>query len=244
MKKNGIGLLFVLALILTPFVFSSGASLTVDVQNSVFSPTAKTKEGIIFLPKLTGAKAINVWLLSIMNSDGEVVKRFNSSNALPEQILWDGLSGSLDELPDGKYSYQLFVDLGKEKLFVNGSSITLDTVPPFLSVRPATDIYFLGPDGNLNDDINIYLTCSDDEGIDYSKCSITIFNRKKIPIKTISFSNSIPEYVAWNGDDDIYGVTVPPGNYVIVFSVFDSAGNRARMAAMVSIVKKPVSVKE
>ena len=234
MKKILIATLF---LTIIPFTVAFGATLMVDVENDIFSPIAKTKEGVVFLPKLKNAKSINMWLLSIMDSDGEVVKRFNSANALPEKIVWDGLSGSLDELPDGKYSYQLFVESGKDKLFVNGSSITIDTVPPFLSVRAANELYFIERDGSLNENINIYLTCSDDEGIDYSKCSISVLNRKKMVIKTIKFSGEIPEYVSWNGDDDIYDVTVPAGNYTIIFTVYDAAGNEAKMETSVSIVK-------
>lgn len=222
-------------------------SLTVIIENPLFSPVAKVKEGVIFSPKTEGINKVKRWLLTITDEKGRKVKETAGSKSLPEKIVWDGTDDDGEIADDGRYNYEFFVRADKSHMFIKNSGIIIDTALPFVSLKPANDVYFVNEEGKFSKNINIYLSDGDETGVDYSNSSLKVISYNGINVKTFKFQNRIPEFISWDGVDEVYSLPLPLGNYRIVFSAADIAGNKSEVSSEISVVhipKIPESEKE
>lgn len=243
MKKQILVLLLICFFI--PFVhgevIQDEPSLTVEVENTLFSPTAKVKEGIVFIPKVENVKRTKLWFLTIQDEKNKKVREFIGKKTMPELVVWDGLDVNGNPARDGTYSYKFFVKADKSNLIVEESNLILDSTQPFVSLKAAYDVYFVKPeDEKVSRNINIYLSEGDENGVDYSKSYIKVLNFNNKEVKTFKFEDKIPEFITWDGMEEIYNMPLPLGNYRILFSVTDKAGNEASVETEISIVPMPV----
>ena len=182
-------------LILLCFFISSGCgfaaaeepSLTITVENPLFSPVAKVKEGVVFYPKTEGVKKIKRWLLTITDDKGNKVKEEAGSKILPEKIVWDGTDNDGEIVNDGRYNYEFFVMAGRRNMIIKNSGIIIDTTLPFVSLKPANDVYFINEEGKISKSINVYLSHGDESGIDYSDSYLEVISYNNITVKTFKF---------------------------------------------------------
>ncbi|MDR1941776.1 MAG: OmpA family protein [Endomicrobium sp.] len=218
------------------------ASLSVAVSNPIFSPYAKQDGGIVFTPKVENAGKIKIWFLSIFNENGAKVREFIGKNSLPDTVVWDGRNEKGEPVNDGAYSYKFFAQLKKNKraLIIEKSGLVIDSILPFVSIKSSDDIYFINEnDGLLSKNINLYLSAGDENAIDFSKSFVRVINYNDREVKTFGFNSKIPEFIVWDGKDDIYNIRLPQGNYKIVFSVSDKAGNSSQIGTEISVVDMP-----
>ena len=213
--------------------------LTVVIENPLFSPVSAAKEGVVFSPKTEGINKIKRWLLTITDDSGKKVKEIAGSKSLPERIVWDGTDNSGKIVDDGRYSYEIFVKADKSHMFINNSGIIVDTTLPFVSLKPANDVYFINEEGKISKNINIYLSYGDETGVDYSNSYVKVVSYNGIDVKNFKFNNRIPEFISWDGVDDVYSLPLPLGNFGIIFSVSDISGNRAEVESEISVVQMP-----
>ncbi|MDR1695176.1 MAG: hypothetical protein LBR69_00875 [Endomicrobium sp.] len=218
-------------------------SLSVETENSLFSVSAKAKEGIMFYPAVKGAAGkIDMWLFIVRNEKGDIVKTLSGKKSIPEKIVWDGSDNLGSAAVDGRYRVELYARAGKSEMRFENPDIVIDTTPPFVSVASADNVYFIDGGGKINKSINLYLSCGDENGIDYAESSVKVFNYKNNEIKSFKFTETIPETIMWNGIDDIYDAFIRPGNYKIVFSVSDKAGNKESVKYEISVIESAQTV--
>jgi len=211
-------------------------SLSVVQENTFFSVLSKTKEGIVFYPHVKGVNKIKSWTFMVRDEDNNLVRIISGKKNIPEKIVWDGVDNFGQPVSDGHYKIEIYINADKGDLKFEDSEIIIDTVPPFVSVKAANDTYYIYS-GKLNKNINLYLSCGDESGIDYSDSFISILNFKNKEINKFRFTEEIPEVIEWDGTDYIYDALVRPGNYKIIFSVFDKAGNKESSIYEISIVE-------
>ncbi|MCL2334952.1 MAG: OmpA family protein [Endomicrobia bacterium] len=242
MKKHLIALLSLFLLcspIYSETIQPQEPSLTVKVENKLFSPVVKSGEGVVFFPKIEGIKKIRFWSLTLANEQNKTVREIKGKGDLPEKIVWDGLSNKGEQVDDGQYSYKFDVQAFRVRLHEEGSQIFINSTPPFVSLK-CGDVYFIDPDTNkLSKDINIYLSCGDELGIDYENSYVRAVNYNDVEVKKFKFKDSIPEFISWDGRDDIYGNTLPAGNYKISFIAANKAGNVAKVDSEISVMPMP-----
>ncbi|MDR2426932.1 MAG: OmpA family protein [Endomicrobium sp.] len=218
-------------------------SLTVSVENTLFSAVAENNGGAVFKAEVRNAKKIKLWFLTIRNSeDNKKVREFIIKKApLPETVLWDGLTSDGMIAPDGQYSYKFFVLADKGSAVVEKSKvITIDSTPPFVSLKCDRDVCFINQeDGKFNRDLVIYLSAGDENGIDFSKSYLEVLSYNDKRVKEFPFNGKIPEFVIWNGIDEVYNMPLPVGNYTVNFVVADQAGNVSRISSEISIATMP-----
>ena len=242
MKKIFAGL--ILSLFIFVVSFAKGNSvlpvLSVSVENSYFSPIAKNKEGIIFISAISEPVKIKFWVLSIFDESFNIVKVYTGKKSIPEKIIWNALDKEGNPVADGKYSYRLFVKTNKGDLIHNAGGLIIDTIAPYVSIKPSNEVYFYDSHTNkLSGKINLYLSFGDETGIDFQNSFVKIFTLRGKEVKSFSFDGNIPELISWDGIDDIYNIILPVGNYKILFSVADVAGNSSSVKTEISVVALP-----
>jgi outer membrane protein OmpA-like peptidoglycan-associated protein len=128
----------------------------------------------------------------------------------------------------------------KKVVTIEKAEITIDATFPFISMKTADDVYFLNDkDGSFSKDMNIYLSAGDENALDFERSSLKVFSFKEKEVKGFKFENKIPELISWDGRDDIYGNYLPNGNYKIVFTVADKAGNTLNVTNEILVIPMP-----
>jgi hypothetical protein len=224
-----------------PAVFSAGnseglPSVSVEIDKNFISPSTSVAP-LSFSIEHKNIKKIKSWELTIYNEDSKKIKSFGGVKILPRKILWNFLDDKNKVVKDGKYKYELFVNDGKNNFSHSYENITIDSVVPVASLKISNNVYLLIKDGKLNKTINIYPSAGDETEIDYSQSFIKVFNFKGIEIKKFNILGGMPNFIIWDGIDDIYDAIVPTGNYKIVISVTDKAGNNFSAESAISIIK-------
>jgi len=214
-------------------------SLNVVLENILFSPLTKTKEGVIFYPAVKGANKIKLWTFTVRDENGDIVKILSGRKKLPEKIVWDGLNNDGFIVADGRYSAEIYVQTDKGDFKFDDPGIIVDNTPPFVSLKAADDVYFIDRNGKMNKNINLYLSCGDENEIDSSGSYIKVINYKDKEVKDFKFEEKIPEIITWDGTDDIYDAFLRPGNYRIIFLVSDRAGNKESVKYEISVIEYP-----
>jgi outer membrane protein OmpA-like peptidoglycan-associated protein len=214
-------------------------SASLSIQNAVFSPYSKTAAGVIFFPKIQNADKIKVWALTIKNERGEKVKEFMGRGAVPQKIVWDAFDEEGDLVNDGQYSYRFFIRFKKNTAIIEKTGITIDSTFPFLSLKSADDVYFFNDDGSFSKNVNLYLSAGDENAVDFENSSVRVLSFKDKEVKVFKFDAKIPEFISWDGRDDVYGNFLPKGNYKIIFTVADKAGNALNVLNEISVFPMP-----
>lgn len=240
MKKN-ILIVFLALFFISLVANAQGeAELNISVNNSIYSYVKNSQEKIEFLLTLKNVRKVKSWTLLILDSKGKVVKTLSGENSLPKKVLWDAKDENNIYVKDGVYSYRFTVRTDKEVFaLAKDNVITVDSTSPFIFIKAASDIYFIEDNGKLDKDLNIYINCDDDNGIDYNKSGILIVNSRNMGVKQFKFENKIPELITWDGMDAIYGSIVRPGNYTVKCVIYDKAGNFEQTETMISFIKMP-----
>ncbi len=181
----------------------------------------KGKSVLVFKNKVSSTKDIEKITLEIRNSDGKVIKRFESGIYLPT-IKWNGKGSDGKNVKDGKYSYKLTVKYkyGDEPVSVE-KNIRIDTKPP--AVKQVIKDLFFSPNGDgRKETIEIKQTVSGDKKDSYKGYLLDSNDRK---VKSYLWTGKVPAVLRWDGKDD-KGRNLPSGKYTYVLEGFDSVNNR------------------
>jgi outer membrane protein OmpA-like peptidoglycan-associated protein len=218
----------------------SGPSASISVQNAVFSPYAGIAEGVVFVTEIKNADKIKVWSLTVKNEYGQKVREFLGRGDVPQKIVWDAFDNKGDMVSDAAYSYRFLVRFKKKIAITEKTGITIDSTFPFLSMKAADDVYFFNePDGSFSKYVNLYLSAGDENALDFEKSFVKVLSFKNKEIKRFNFENKIPDFISWDGKDDVYGKYLPKGNYKIIFTVADKAGNAHNVSNEISVIPMP-----
>ena len=219
-------------------------TLNISVENSLFSPAlAGTEKSIVFIPELKNVKKTKMWFLTVRNGENgkkiwEIIK---SKTPVPGKIIWNGMAGGPEPAPDGHYSYKFFVLTDKGSyVYEKNNAIIIDSTPPFVSLKCDQDVCFVNEDeGRFSRDLVVYLSAGDENGIDFSKSRLEVLNYNNKTVKEFFFNGKIPEFIVWDGIDEVYNMSLPAGNYKVNLIVADNAGNISRIDSEIAIAPMP-----
>ena len=111
------------------------------VSEPVFTPDGSGPVRLVnIFPKASAEAGILSWQMSIKNSQGETVRKWDGDGALPVSFRWEGLDPDAKPLPVGTYRATLnVVDLYGNEITSPAQTIEIQSAPP--AVAPAPKAY-------------------------------------------------------------------------------------------------------
>ncbi len=194
-------------------------ALSVSPQAFSLNPANPSKT-VTFTPFVKAASGIASYNLAVKNFNGDVVKSFSGTGAVPSSFVWDGLTDDGVRCEDGPFTAVLdTVAISGTKSNPASVSVILDSAAPVISL--STEYLDFSPDGvSKRQNLPVKATESSEE----AKWTCEIKNEGGAVVRTLNWVNSKVTDFAWDGNDDA-GVSAPNGKYSLCVSSKDVAGN-------------------
>jgi outer membrane protein OmpA-like peptidoglycan-associated protein/flagellar hook assembly protein FlgD len=199
--------------------------LSTDLR--AFSPNGdRVKDTINLAPQIKSRDGITSWQARILNGQGEAVRTFSGTQAVPQSIAWDGKNDAGTAVADGQYAGQISL------VYAQGDRPTAQTRPFILDTTV--------PDGVVNAPYTVFSPNGDGRrdslplgvlttGTDMWEASITSTSTSgaaAAPVRTWNWTGAAPE-ITWDGTDE-NGNIAANGTYRFVLASTDEAGNATR----------------
>ena len=206
-------------------ILSTRAHFEIQASADYFSPreAKKRKNEILFTLNAGGSTEVQDWNFEVSDaSTNKVVYSAQGQTKLPKSLKWNGKGLKGAPLPDGNYLCRLTArDLAGNSLKTDPVSVTLDSLPPELTVKGEDNLV----DFNSRKNYKMNLQASDQSGIQNWRLEITDENGDVL--KRFTGEGQPPKEITWDGGTDS-GKTVDPGSLVdFQLTAFDRAGNSA-----------------
>jgi len=174
--------------------------VTLSTNDKIFSPNGdENKDTLIISQKVEkdeiGAPIDN-WQGTITNSKGEVVKKFDFGEYLPETFVWDGLDSKNQLADDGTYKYTIFaMDKAGNSTTQVLDSIQLDNTGTDI-VLTLNKVAF-----NPNRPADIRITPKSSKGNKLNSFEVSILNATTGEEVWKQEGTTLPDSWTWNGFD-------------------------------------------
>ena len=180
-------------------------------------------------------EGIASWEWQIRNADGDVFWQVTGTDAVPEEIIFDGTDSNGNPMPEGNYSFINIVN------YINGNRPTalepfsIDLSVPEISVSVTNPVFSPNGDG-LKDTVEIRFK-SDSK----VKWVGSILDNQGNEIVSTS-SDETTSLIIWDGTD-VDGSGVDNGTYTLIATFTDLAGNSIEIDPYsLNIDRDPVSI--
>lgn len=194
----------------SPKVGSTNATMKFDVKIPVPDPSSGT-----------GNKLVE-WAVSIVGSDGKVLRSFKGTDNPPSTIEFDGMSDNKSVLSDGTYQALVTAKYlnGFEPDPVKSPAFMLDTVNPKAALSLSSKTFGSGDLSTLT----IKQETASDNGSPIANWHGEIVDASGKAVWSQNFGSFPPETIVWNGLDSSNNFAAD-GTYNYVLSATDAAGN-------------------
>lgn len=208
------------------------------VEPEYFSPDNNGYlDNVFFRHNITTFTNVTLVKYIIKDDKDQVVRVIQSSGTkslIDSFYTYDGKNSYGETLPNGRYSVEfLLIDNSKKETISYSSQkeyFVIDTAPPIVEIQLSTPTFSPNGDGD-NDNIKFNFFITDESPIESIFVSIlTMENKKVYTYKTIELQPLQKELsisFLWDGRDEVYKEIVPNGEYKIICSVKDKAGNKS-----------------
>ncbi len=214
------------------FYKSPPSTLQVDGKPPVIKAKASPKlfspndDGVLdktqFDFQITDASPIERWEIKVQDDLSKVVKTFKGHGRTSNNIAWNGRDENRAVLQDGSYSWTIFA-----KDIVGNSAVSAPQKVVIGAAKPAVYASANHPIFSPNADRIKDQVTFDLKAKSFSKVTEWTFEIEQIAtVRTFSGFGPPPKSINWYGDND-EKKPLKDGKYTYVFSVTDSAGNRA-----------------
>ena len=197
----------------------------VSVDLSLFSPNGDgIKDECTFSMSASDANGLYGWLLTIKDKDGAAVRTMRGKGAPPAAAKWDGRGDFEEDVPDGAYTFELTVDdLAGNRVTTAPQPVAINRAGLVSTVEVVPMLFSPNGDG-IKDEVNFRIASGSPESVE--RWELKILNSSGKPVHRFSGVKDPPARIPWNGllDDR---KTIPDGEYQVVLSEIDKAGNTA-----------------
>jgi hypothetical protein len=219
----------------TLYIFDSMASLIVDntppliaitFHNTVISPNNDgVNDYVAFFPELLSTDSLKDWRFEITDKDGELIRSAEGGEELPGGLIWRGENNNFNQVNDGIYLCQLFVE---DKA---GHEVSTDKVMVVVDRRaPEIEITL----GKIEKDIILFdVKCNNLSEI--LEWSIAIYNQNDECLGTSGGKQELLSTLSCVLNNSIDG---KEENFFYSLTVRDIAGN------MLNVERQPVKIYE
>ncbi|MEA1877651.1 MAG: FlgD immunoglobulin-like domain containing protein [Bacteroidota bacterium] len=210
--------------------------LDFGVSNTDFSPNGDgVKDEVVFTFKLSEGFIPKVLHLNIYDKSNRILIAQRNRKAIVKGysiFTWDGKDNAGNLVPDGEYLYKFSgISFHEEKSLISESGdLLVDTTPP--EVKGVASSYKISPNGDGKfDAIEVFYVISETCSLE-----IKVVNPYKVVLSYQDyFLNDLSkEYIfSWDGKDPIQNKFVGDGEYELVYSLKDAAGNSTRLTSKI-----------
>jgi len=219
----------------TLYVFDAMASLIVDntppliaitFHNTFISPNNDgVNDYVAFFPELLSTDSLKDWRFEITDKDGELIRSAEGGEELPGGLIWRGENNNFNQINDGIYLCQLFVeDKAGHKVSTDKVMVVVDRRAPEIEIAL----------GKIEQDIILFdVKCNNISEI--VEWSIAIYNQNDECLGTFGGKQELPSTLSCvlnNSIDD------KKEKFFYSLTVRDVAGN------MLNVEMQPVKIYE
>jgi outer membrane protein OmpA-like peptidoglycan-associated protein/flagellar hook assembly protein FlgD len=175
-------------------------------------------------PEVSVKDDVDSYKLEILDKNKNVVKTFEGTKTVPDNIEWQGMNETKTLAPDGEYSAKMTINYRfGNKVDVSSKSFILTNLPP--EVKASTSPKLFSPDGDgVAEQVTLSLTATDATGIKNWSIRILTPNGKR---NFIEFKgNGEPkDKIIWNGKSSTGELVESAEDYPVVVRVENNVGN-------------------
>jgi flagellar hook assembly protein FlgD/outer membrane protein OmpA-like peptidoglycan-associated protein len=197
-------------------------AIFVSADPERFSPNGDgTKEEVAFSTLVNEKYGAVSWDLSVMRSNGSVVKSFSGSR-IPEKILWNGRNDN-GGVEDGEYfaEFRVEYEMGNNPV-ARSDSFYIDVTRPEIDFRYQPQPF--SPDDDGHEDLLEFLIEVSDSS-DIGRWSLTIVDPKGKLFKKYEGTGDPPRRIYWTGKSNTGELVQAAEDYPFEFYVEDDLGN-------------------
>ncbi len=201
----------------------SQAAIAVDLP--LFSPNGDgAKDEAVFSMSASDSNGLYGWLLTIKDKDGAAVRTMRGKGSPPAAARWDGRGDFEEDVPDGTYTFDLTVDdLAGNRVTTASQPITVNRAGLVSTVEVVPMLISPNGDG-VKDEVNFRIASGSPESVE--RWELKVLNSSGKPVHRFTGVKDPPARIPWNGMLE-NRAPIPDGEYQVVLSEIDKAGNTA-----------------
>lgn len=174
------------------------------------------------------------WSLTIINTQtNKVFDKFSGEKEIPKKISWKG-ENKFGKIVEGSYKYIFSAVINKKNIRIENGPIIVDVTPPSVSLATSDDTVLADKEQNkFIREMIFSFKISDENKIDKSRTKLYVTkNQEDKVVKEWLFDEyeEFPQSITWNGQDDVYDLVIPEGEYKVVLSAYDVFNNNCSMS--------------
>ncbi|MDA3938385.1 MAG: gliding motility-associated C-terminal domain-containing protein [Spirochaetia bacterium] len=206
------------------------------IDNPAISPDGNgIKDSMTIYMDQAVKEEIESWEWSIRNVNSTVYWQVTGDGAVPEEVVFDGTDSNGNAMPEGNYNFAYIVTYKNGNRPTALEPFVIDVSAPDISVAVTNPVFSPNGDG-LKDEAEIKLKSNEIviwEGriLDSTGEAVVSTN-----------SDSTTSLIVWDGNDKD-GVALTNGNYTLVATFTDAAGNSASIdPSSLNLNRDPVAI--
>lgn len=199
---------------------SSPPKAALDISSSLFSPNGN---GVLdTVDFIIQADEADRWTGEILNSQNQVIRRYEWPGYPPSRISWDGSDGRGGVFPDGLYYFRLQGrDAADNRVSIASETVEMDSRIPSASVG-ADKIAFSPDNDGFADSVGIHVNTAFSDGLESWKVYImdsdgnSVVNLEEVHSVSRESAQTPASLYTWNGQDSNGNIAADGHYYPVV----------------------------
>lgn len=181
----------------------------------------------------------DLWVGSIVNNKGEVVRTYNWKNSEPLTVEWDGANDVGSHVADGVYTYKIeAIDkAGNKNEYTEVANIIYDAIPRSVNMMIKDSPFSPNGDG-VKDVVTIQPSMPNASGL--INWSILVNDENGKTVRNYSGTTEAPKDIDFDGKNDA-GVKLSDGDYSVVFTAWYNNGQESKISRNITVDNTPPS---
>ncbi len=200
-------------------VDNTSPEVVLDKNDELFSPNKDGRKDIYIIVQKIKTASEDEWYAGFKDSQGNVVKNYKWTGAVPARQVWDGRNDAGDDVPEGLYSYFISsTDKAGNTARADIRDITLTRKYEVADITLSSEHFSFLKDTSLK----FFPTLSSTYGL--VEWKIQILNSSMKTIKEITGGKSIDKMISYDCTDN-NGAHLNDGSYHARFIASFKSGN-------------------
>jgi flagellar hook assembly protein FlgD/outer membrane protein OmpA-like peptidoglycan-associated protein len=203
---------------------TADTSIMLSTDLRAFSPNGdRVQDTVNLVPQIKSRDGIASWQVEVLDAQGTAVRTFTGNAAAPQNIAWDGKTGTGTAAPDGQYTARISLVYAQgDRPSAQTRPFVLDTAAPNGAVNAAYTLFSPNGDGK-RDSLPLGVTTTGD---DTWEAAVMSAGANGAAVKTWNWTGTAPD-ITWDGSDT-NGNLAANGTYRFLLASTDEAGNTTR----------------